>query len=123
MDSERTHGTWNFSLSNELGRLAQGINSIKGNNIINFTARSEVPLDRIVTYANMVCDYISHRKKDRVYLEVGCDRLFYEDDAASPVTSLLEKNVKQHYFRCVQRNSFDDIRYKGLFPSNINGKT
>ena len=93
MDSERTHGTWNFSLSNELGRLAQGINSIKGNNIINFTARSEVPLDRIVTYANMVCDYISHRKKDRVYLEVGCDRLFYEDDAASPVISLLEKKI------------------------------
>ena len=47
---------WESALSNELGRLSKGVQDIEGNNVIDFIYFSDVPTDRIVTYANMVCD-------------------------------------------------------------------
>ena len=86
--------TWNDAVTNELGRLAQGIYNTKGNNVIAFIIKSNVPSDRIVTYANMVCDYIPHRQeKYRVRLTVGGDRLTYNDDVSSPTASLLETKL------------------------------
>ena len=63
---------WSTALSNEVGRLAQGVQDIEGNNVIDFITFSEVPKDRIVTYANMVCDIRPLKtKKFRVRLTVG----------------------------------------------------
>lgn len=45
------------SLTNELGRLAQGIGSITGNDCVDFIHKSEVLPNKKVTYANMVCDF------------------------------------------------------------------
>ena len=74
--------------------MAQGINDIKGNDVLDFILKSQVPSDRIVTYANMVCDYIPHRQeKYRVRLTVGGDRLTYTDDVSSPTSSLLETKL------------------------------
>ena len=85
---------WIDSLSNELGRLTQGIHSVKGNDVVDFILKSDVPIDRIVTYANMVCDYRPHKdEKHRVRLTVGGDRLVYNDDTASPAASLLETKL------------------------------
>ena len=85
---------WSESLSNELGRLAQGVNSVKGNDVVDFIPKSDVPTNRIVTYANMICDYRPHKsEKFRVRLTVGGDRLVYDDDAASPAASLLETKL------------------------------
>ena len=53
--------TWNASLSHELGRLSQGINGIQVNDVVDFIPRSEVPSDRIVTYANMICNDRPHK--------------------------------------------------------------
>ena len=55
--------TWSDSLSNELGRLAQGIHNVKGNDVVDFIRKSDVPVDRIVTYANMICAYRPHKMK------------------------------------------------------------
>ena len=83
--------TWTGAFSDELGRLVQGINNVKGNDVLDVILKSEVPSNRIVTYANMVCDYIPHTQDTyRVRLTVGGDRLPYNDDVVSPAASLLE---------------------------------
>ena len=43
---------WGNSLSNELGRLAQGIRDITGNDVIDFITKDEVPSHKKVTYTN-----------------------------------------------------------------------
>ena len=49
--------TWEKSLSNEWGRLADGNNyGVKGTQTVRFISKSEVPSDRQVTYATFVCD-------------------------------------------------------------------
>ena len=48
--------TWKRSVSNELGRMTQGIRNVKGNNVMVFITKSEVPKNVKITYGNMVCD-------------------------------------------------------------------
>ena len=86
--------TWKQSLSNELGRLAQGIGNLKGNDAMDFISIKEVPRDRKITYANMVCDYRPLKSDPyRVRLTVGGDRLQYDDDASSPAATLIETKL------------------------------
>ena len=56
------HDRWNKSLSNELGRLTNGIRDINGTQTMFFIHKNQVPSGRIVTYINPVCDY--QPKKD-----------------------------------------------------------
>lgn len=80
--------TWKRATSNELGRLAQGICHIQGNDVIDFINKSEIPSNKKVTYANMVCDFRPLKSKPyRVCLTVGGDRLDYNNDPASPTAS------------------------------------
>ena len=89
-----SNNIWSRALSNKLGRLAQGVRDIKGNNAVDFIPFLQVPSDRIVTYANMVCD-IRPLKSDKfwVRLTVGGDRLQYPDDTVSPAATLLETKL------------------------------
>ena len=44
-------------MSNEIGRLAQGNDrGVKLTDTIDFIFKNEMPTDKIVTYANFVCD-------------------------------------------------------------------
>ena len=49
---------WVTALTNEFGRLVDGIGSRIpiGTNVIKFISREQVPRRRKVTYVNMVCD-------------------------------------------------------------------
>jgi len=48
---------WNKSVSNEFGRLAQGNDTgIIGTDTIHFIHKSEVPIGKVVTYGNFICD-------------------------------------------------------------------
>ena len=86
--------TWQQATSNELGRLAQGVCNTKGNDVIDFIYKSDVPAHKKVTYANMVCDFRPLKSEPhRVSLTVGGDRLDYDKDAASPAASLLETKL------------------------------
>ena len=86
--------TWTGAVSNGLDRLAQGINNVKGNDVLDFILKSEVTSDRIVTYDNMICDYRPHKQEThRVRLTVSGDRPPYNDDVASPAVSLLETKL------------------------------
>ena len=50
--------TWKIGLSNEIGRLAQGVGDrVAGTETIDFIHKSEVPANKKVTYANFICDY------------------------------------------------------------------
>ena len=40
---------WNLALSNEIGRLAQGMKDTKGNDAVDFTPLSAVPKHKKVT--------------------------------------------------------------------------
>jgi hypothetical protein len=86
---------WNKSMSNELGRLAQGNDvGIKATDTIDFIYKNEIPNDRKVTYANFVCDFRPLKSEPyQVRLVVGGDKLPYDDDAGSPAASLLETKL------------------------------
>ena len=89
-----TFNTWQIATSNELGRLAQGIRNIQGNDVIDFIHKRDIPSHKKVTYANMVCDYRPLKSEPfRVRLTVGGDRLEYDFDSASPAASLLETKL------------------------------
>ena len=86
---------WNKSMSNELGRLAQGNKyGIKSNDAIDFIHKCEVPKEKKVTYANFVCDYRPLKSDpNRVRLVVGGDKLDYAFDSGSPAATLLETKI------------------------------
>ena len=71
--------TWSIALSNELGRLAQGVEDrVIGADTINFIPKSQVPHNKKVTYANFVCDYRPLKSEPhRVRLTVVGDDLIY----------------------------------------------
>jgi hypothetical protein len=86
--------TWITSLSNEFGCLAQGYHDVAGTDTIDFIHRTKVPLDKKVTYGNLICDYHPLKSEPyRVRLTVGGDKLPYDDDAGSPAASLLETKL------------------------------
>ena len=51
--------------------------------MVDYILKSEVPADRIVTYANMICDYRPlNFDPHRVRITVGGDKLECLDDVA-----------------------------------------
>ena len=86
--------TWGGSLSNEHGRLSQGVRDVTGNNAITFIGKSEIPKGKKVAYANMVCDHRPLKKeKFRVRLTLGGDVLECEGNTSSTAASLLEAKL------------------------------
>ena len=68
--------TWQQGLNNELGRLANGYEKIKGTNTIAFIHKQDIPNNKKVTYANMVGNYRPLKsEKYRVRLTVSGDKL------------------------------------------------
>ena len=87
--------TWSIALSNEFGRLAQGVaDCVIGTNTIDFIPKNQVPNNKKVTYANFICDYRPLKSEPhRVQLTVGGDKLECEYDAGLPAASLLETKL------------------------------
>ena len=86
---------WNKSMSNELGRLAQGnIHGVKYSDTMRFIHKDKVPPNKKVTYANFRADYRPLKPEPyRIRCVVGGDKLEYESDTASPTTDLLETKL------------------------------
>ena len=65
--------TWQESLSNAIGQLAQGNDhGVISTDIIDFIHTCEVPQGRDVTYTNFILDYCPLKvKKHQVHLVVG----------------------------------------------------
>ena len=86
---------WSTALSNELGRLTQGIGDhVVSTDTINFIMKQELPKGKKVTYANFICDHRLLKEEEwRVHLIVGGNRLDYNFDAGSPAASILETEL------------------------------
>lgn len=92
---------WTKSLSNEWGRLAQGISKnrlstdcILGNNTIFFILPSQVPSGRKVTYANFVCTMRPGKSEPcRIRMTVGGDRLDAYQDVRSPAVGITDTKL------------------------------
>ena len=82
-------------MSNEFGRLAQGINSrVTSTDTLDFITKEEVPKNKKVTYGNFICDHRPLKTEEwRVRLTVGGDKLSYDADTGSPAASLLETKL------------------------------
>ena len=86
--------TWLKSLENELERLSDGFNEVKGTNTVVFINKENVSKHKKVTYANMVFDYWPLKtKKYRFLLTVWGDKLVCKFDAGSPTASPLESKL------------------------------
>jgi hypothetical protein len=76
-------------LSNELGRIFQGIRDVAGTNTAFFTDLKSIPKDRSITYGKLVCDFKPNKtEKHRVRLTVGGDRLDYSGDTATSTADI-----------------------------------
>ena len=91
----RDSGLWTKSMSNELGRLAQGnIHGVRATDTIDFIFKGDIPPGQAITYANFVCDYRPLKSElYRIRLVAGGDKLTYDGDAGAPAASLLETKL------------------------------
>ena len=83
---------WSTSMANEFGRLISGVGTrIKtGSDTMQFVPYSQIPPDKIVTYACIVCDYRPLKSEpNRTRLTVGGDRLIYEHETSSDAADLM----------------------------------
>ena len=98
---EKCRDTWINPLSNELGRLAQGIRDIKGTDTILFILKSAIPKDRLkeVTYGRIVVAYKPKKSEPhRSRLTEGGDRIVCLYDISTstadlPTIKMLWKSV------------------------------
>jgi hypothetical protein len=89
MKDPRLQPLWTQGFGNECGRLFQGIGDIPGTETCLFTTLKNIPHDRNITYGKIVCDYKPHKKKkERVPLSVGGDRLQYSGDVATSTANI-----------------------------------
>jgi hypothetical protein len=80
---------WTRGFGNECGRLFQGIRDIAGTDTCFFIKLTGIPKDRKITYGKIVCDNKPHKKKkERVRLTVGGDRLDYSGDVATSTADI-----------------------------------
>lgn len=85
---------WQPSVSNELGRMVQGVRDVKGNDVMDFIPKSEVPSNKKVTYDKLVCDYRPLKSDPwRTRLIIEGDRLDYEGDSVSPAATILDTKL------------------------------
>ena len=89
---------WDRGRANEWGRLLEhgvGLNRpeaerIEGSGTLFFVRKHDVPADRNVSYANMVCNIRQQKEEThRVRITAGGDRLDYPNDPSSPAVSML----------------------------------
>ena len=88
--NEATKTTWNTSYANKLGRLSQGIRSIKGTNCIFFIPHTKVPKGKTVTYGRLVVDYRPTKSDpNRTRLTVGGNVLVFDGDLYTETTDII----------------------------------
>ena len=83
--------TWERSLANGLGRLAQGIREVKGTNTITFIRKTEVPSNRFkdITYGRIVVDFRPQKSEpNRSRLTAGGNLINYPYETSAPTCGI-----------------------------------
>ena len=83
------------SFANKLGKLAQGIRGVKGENKGMFIPKYEFPKDKKVTYGKIVCEVKQEKEeKEKARLTVGGNLLDFTGNISAPTASVaMEKFV------------------------------
>jgi hypothetical protein len=115
---------WERGLANEWGRLLpHGIGTnrpitdrIAGTGTIFFIQKSQVPIDRKVTYANFINNIRPQKEEThRVRMTAGGDKLDYPGDASSPTVSMLDAKI---HINSVISDAKHGARHLGLDIKN-----
>jgi hypothetical protein len=78
-----------IGLSNELGRICQGIWDIAGTNTVFFVDLTSILKDHKITYGKLVCDFKPNKtEKHLVRLTVGGEILDYSVDTATSTADI-----------------------------------
>jgi hypothetical protein len=78
-----------IGLSNEHGRICQGIRDIAGTSTTFFIDLCNIPKDQKITSGKLVCDFKPNKtEKERVRLTVGGDKRDYSGDTATPTADI-----------------------------------
>jgi hypothetical protein len=62
-----------IGLSNELGRICQGIRDISGTDTAFFVDSARIPKDRKITYGKLVCDFKPNKTEKHWVRRVYCN--------------------------------------------------
>ena len=87
---------WNTSMSNEIGRLAQGNKNVKGTNTMFFLPFEEIPINRKkdITYARIVVDYRPQKtEKERTRITVGGNLINYPDNVSTKTAEVTTAKI------------------------------
>jgi hypothetical protein len=89
MKDPRLQPLWTRGFGNQCGSLLQCIRDIPGTDTCFLIELKKIPKDRKITYGKIVCDYKQRkRKKERVRLTVGGDRLDNSGDVATSTADI-----------------------------------
>jgi hypothetical protein len=81
--------SFEIGLSNEVGRICQGIRDIAGTNTAFFVDLTNIPKTRKITYGKLVCDFKPNKtEKHWVILTVGGDILDYSSNTATSTADI-----------------------------------
>ena len=87
---------WTTSMSNEIGRLAQGNNIVQGTNTMFFITYENIPNNRRkdITYAKIVVDYRPHKQeKERTRITVGGNLINYPDNVSTKTAEVTTAKI------------------------------
>jgi hypothetical protein len=89
MKDPRLQPLWKRGFGNECGHLFQGIWDIPGTDTCFFIKLTKILKDIKITYGKIVCDNKPHKKKkERVQLTVGSDRLEYSGNVTTSTADI-----------------------------------
>ena len=87
---------WRKDACNELGRLAQGFETIQGNNIIFFIYKYQVQKNKKLAYGRIVCLILPHKeKRNRARLTAGSNLVTCDGVTSTPTAGI--QTMKTHY--------------------------
>ena len=90
-----TREVWEKSSANEFGRLTKGLKrGIQGTETMKFIQKHEVPYNKKVTYARLVCYHKPQKEeKEITIITVGGDRLEYQGEVSTKNAGLTTMKI------------------------------
>ena len=87
---------WNNSMSNQIGRLAQGNSRVQGTNTMFFITYENIPIDHCkdITYARIVVDYKPQKQeKEHTHITVGGNLINYPDNVSTKTAEVTTAKI------------------------------
>jgi hypothetical protein len=88
MKDPRLQPLWTRGFGNECGLLFQGIRDIPETDTCFFKKLKNIPKDRNITYGKIFWNIKPNKKKERVQLIIGGDKLNYSGDVATSTADI-----------------------------------